>query len=115
MRSCGANLLDVLNTEYVKVACAKGLSGRTVIWKHALRNAVQPLVMSIGMALPWLIQGEIATSIVLGLPTTDPCCCALQTQDIPSRLISFLISCLMVICNFLADVALCLVDPRVRG
>ncbi|MEN6369662.1 MAG: ABC transporter permease [Thermotogota bacterium] len=116
MRAMRANLLDVLGAQYVRVARAKGLKERVVVNRHAVRNAIHPLIMHISMSLPWLIQGEIATSIVLGLPTTGPMLLlALQDQDMYlAGSFLFLISVLMVVCNIFADVALAWVDPRIR-
>lgn len=116
MRAMRANLLDVLGAQYIQVARAKGLKERAVIYKHALRNAVHPLVMHVGMSLPWLIQGEIVTSIVLGLPTTGPMLLlALQDQDMYlAGSFLFVIAVLMVFCNLLADVSLAWIDPRIR-
>jgi len=116
MRAMRANLLDVLGAPYIQVARAKGLKERAVIYKHALRNAVHPLIMHLGMSLPWIIQGEIATSIVLGLPTTGPMLLlALQDQDMYlAGSFLFLIAVLMVFCNLLADIALAFIDPRIR-
>ena len=62
-----ANLLDVLNMQYIQTARAKGLQEGTVIWKHAVRNGIHPLVMALGGVLPALISGEVLVSIVLNL------------------------------------------------
>jgi len=116
MRVIRANLLDVLGQQYVQVARAKGLKERVVIYKHALRNALQPLVMSIGMSLPWLIQGEMATSIVLGVPTTGAMfLLALQDQDMYlAGSFLLVLAVITVIGNLLADITLAWVDPRIR-
>src|SRR5579884_974415 len=67
-----ANLLDVLNQQYVQTARAKGLQESFVVWKHAVRNAMHPLIMALGATLPALISGEVIISIVVNLPTTGP-------------------------------------------
>ena len=67
-----SNLLDVLGMQYVQTARSKGLLERRVIWKHAVRNALHPLVMVLGMSLPMIISGETIVAIVLNLPTTGP-------------------------------------------
>jgi len=116
MRVMRANLLDTLGQQYIQVARAKGLKERVVIYKHALRNAAQPLIMYIGMAVPWLIQGEMATSIVLGVPTTGSMfLLALQDQDmyLAGSFLLFL-AVITVIGNLLADMTLAWVDPRIR-
>jgi peptide/nickel transport system permease protein len=111
-----ANLLDVLNQQYVLVARAKGLREATVIWKHAVRNALHPLIMALGGVLPGLISGELIVSTVLNLPTTGPLYfTALLFKDMYLA-ITFLtlVSVLLVVGNLLADLLLAWADPRVR-
>jgi peptide/nickel transport system permease protein len=111
-----ANLLDVLNQQYVQTARAKGLKENIVVWKHAVRNALHPLIMTLGGTLPLLISGEVIVSIVLNLPTTGPLyITALLNKDMYLA-ITFLIflSIMLVIGNLLADLLLAWVDPRVR-
>ncbi len=111
-----ANLLDVLNQQYVQTARAKGLIEGRVIWKHAVRNAIHPLIMAMGSTLPALISGEVIISIVLNLPTTGPLYVnALLNKDMYLA-ITFLtmLSVLLVVGNLLADLALAWVDPRIR-
>jgi len=116
MRVMRANLLDVLNCQYVQVARAKGLKEQTVIYKHALRNAIHPLVMNLGMSIPWLIQGTMVTSIVLNLPTTGSMfLLALQDQDMYlAGSFLLLLAVITVMGNLLADIALSWLDPRIR-
>jgi len=111
-----ANLLDVLNQQYVQTARAKGVAERTVIWKHTVRNALHPLIMTVGTTLPVLISGEAIVSIVLNLPTVGPLLInALLGKDMYlAGAILMLLSTLLVIGNFLADLALTWVDPRIR-
>jgi peptide/nickel transport system permease protein len=111
-----ANLLDVLNMQYVQTARAKGLQEGMVIWKHAVRNAIHPLVMALGGVLPALISGEVIVSIVMNLPTSGPLFVnALIKQDmyLAITMLMFL-AVLLVIGNLLADLLLAWVDPRVR-
>jgi peptide/nickel transport system permease protein len=111
-----ANLLDVLNMQYVQTARAKGLKENNVVWKHAVRNALHPLIMAAGGILPALISGEVIVSIVLNLPTTGPLFInALIKQDMYLA-VTFLmmLSIMLVIGNLLADLALAWVDPRIR-
>lgn len=111
-----ANLLDVLNQQYVQTARAKGLKEGMVIWKHAVRNALHPLVMTLGTTLPSLISGEVIVSIVLNLPTTGPLYInALINKDMYLA-ITFLmfLALMLVVGNLLADLLLAWVDPRVR-
>jgi peptide/nickel transport system permease protein len=111
-----ANLLDVLNQQYVQTARSKGLGERTVIWKHAVRNALHPLVMALGGSLPALISGEVIVSIVLNLPTTGPLYISALLEKDMYLAITFLLflSIMLVVGNLLADLLLAWVDPRVR-
>ncbi|MEZ4866897.1 MAG: ABC transporter permease [Caldilineaceae bacterium] len=116
MRIMRGNLLDILNMQYVQAARARGLREPMVIFKHAVRNAIHPLIMLLGMSLPSIISGSLVVSIVLGLPTTGPLYFnALRQQDmfLAGTFLMFLAS-MLVIGNFLADLLLALVDPRIR-
>lgn len=110
------NLLDVLNQQYVQTARSKGLKESTVIWKHAVRNSIHPLVMGIGGILPFLISGDALIATILSLPTIGPMYVdALRQQDIylaGTLLVMF--SALLLIGNLIADLVLAWVDPRVR-
>jgi peptide/nickel transport system permease protein len=116
VRVMRGNLSDILNMQYVQTARAKGLSERVVIHKHAVRNALHPLIMSLGMSLPGIISGSTVVSIVLSLPTTGPLYFnALRSQDmfLAGTFLVFM-AIMLVIGNFLADIALAFVDPRIR-
>jgi len=116
LRYMRANLLDTLSLQYVQTARAKGLSERVVIYKHAVRNAVNPLVSMLGMSLPNLVSGSLVTAIVLNLPTVERAFfSALQMQDtyvIMGGLLFF--SFFLLVGNLLADIMLAWVDPRIR-
>lgn len=111
-----ANLFDVLRQQYVQTARAKGVPKRKVIWKHAVRNSLHPLVMTFGTTFPVLISGEAIVSIVLNLPTTGPLLInSLLNKDMyVAGTVLLLISALLVIGNFVADILLAVVDPRIR-
>jgi len=111
-----ANLLDVLGQQYVQTARSKGVIENVVIWKHAVRNALHPLVMALGTTFPALIGGEVVISIVLNLPTTGPMYFqALINKDMYLA-ITFLmmLSLLLLVGNLLAVMLLAWIDPRVR-
>ena len=116
MRIMRGNLLDILNMQYVQAARARGLRETTVVVKHAVRNAIHPLIMLLGMSLPTIISGSLIVSIVLGLPTTGPLYFnALRQQDmyLAGTFLMFL-AFMLVLGNFLADILLGLIDPRIR-
>lgn len=111
-----ANLLDVLNMQYIQTARAKGLKENIVIWKHAFRNAIHPLIMVLGGSLPGLLSGETIVSMVLNLPTTGPLYInALLQKDmyLAGAFLVFLALALLI-GNLLADLLLAWVDPRIR-
>jgi peptide/nickel transport system permease protein len=111
-----ANLLDVLGQQYVQTARSKGVAENVVVWKHAVKNAMHPLIMALGTTLPVLISGEVIISIVLNLPTTGPMFVqALINKDMYLA-IAFLmmLSLMLLIGNLLADILLAWMDPRVR-
>ena len=110
------NLLDILNAQYIQTARAKGLSEGVVIWKHAVRNAMHPLVMAMGGLLPAMISGGTIVELVLNLPSTGPLMFqSMMNQDIYLA-VTFLtmLSLAVVIGNLLADLLLAWVDPRIR-
>lgn len=116
MRQMRANLLDVLNADYVRTARSKGLPERTVINKHAVRTAINPLVSMLGLSLPDLINGTIIASIVLNLPTIGPLLydSLLAKDQYVAMALLLLASLLLMVGNLLADIALAWVDPRIR-
>ena len=116
IRMMRGNLLDVLKIAYITSARAKGLPEWRVVFLHAVRNAVHPLVMILGTSLPQIISGATIVSMVLSLPTTGPLYFnALLQQDmyLAGTFLVFLAG-LLVLGNFLADILLVWVDPRIR-
>ncbi len=116
MRVMRGNLLDVLNSNYIQAARARGVPERVVIWKHGVRNALHPLVSALGQTLVWLVNGFTITSIVLDLPTIQTVYLnATLSQDIfLGGTILILIGLLVVTGTFLADILLAWLDPRIR-
>jgi peptide/nickel transport system permease protein len=111
-----ANLLDVLNMQYIQTARAKGLNESVVTWKHAFRNAIHPLIMVLGSSLPGLISGETIVALVLNIPTTGPLYFnALIQKDmyLAGAFLVFLAVALLI-GNLAADILLAWVDPRIR-
>jgi peptide/nickel transport system permease protein len=116
MRQMRASMLDVINQDYVRTARAKGLAGRAVLWRHAVRNAVNPLISLAGLSLPTLISGTIIASIVLNLPTIGPYLYdSLLNKDQYVAMTLLLFSALLLLVgNLLSDLALAWADPRIR-
>lgn len=116
MRQMRANLLDVLHADFVRTARAKGLREGRVVNRHAVRNAINPLISIAGLSLPELLNGTIITAIVLNLPTIGPLLydsLLAKDQYVAMTLLLFS-SLLLMIGNLLADIALAWADPRIR-
>ncbi len=116
IRTMRGVLLDELGKDYMKTARSKGLSEWTVIIKHAVRIALNPIISAVGFQFPRILSGAAITSIVLSLPTTGPLLLqALQTQDMYlAGSFIFLLSCLTVIGMFVSDLLLAWIDPRIQ-
>ena len=115
-RQMRANLLDVLNSDYVKFAYAKGLSKNKVIIKHALRNALNPIITLLGFEFAGLLSGAALTEYVFQYPGLGKLILeAVMQSDINLVMASLMIGAFMLIAgNILADILLKLTDPRVR-
>lgn len=111
-----ASMLDVLNQDYVRTARAKGLGERIVIWKHALKNALVPLLTVIGLEVGGLLTGSILTESVFGLPGIGRLTIqAIQYRDFPMIEGTVLFTAVVfVLANMLVDISYSLVDPRIR-
>ncbi len=116
MRLMRANILEIMNSDYVRTARAKGLSGRTVIFKHVLRNALNPFVTLAGYELGALLGGAALVEAVLNLQGLGTLMLqAVLAQDLYLIMASLLIGAvLLIIGNLLADIALTRLDPRIR-
>lgn len=111
-----SSMLDVLNQDYIRTAYAKGLSTNAVIWKHALRNALNPVITAITGWFAELLAGAFFVEYIfgwkgIGKVTVD----ALENLDFPVVMGSVLVSSfLFIVINMLADVTYGIVDPRIR-
>lgn len=116
MRVMRGNLLDVLNAQYVTTARSKGLTEAKVMYKHAVPNALHPIIMYQGMVLPYMVGGELETAIVMSIPTVSPLYYdSLINQDIYiTGSILLMYGVMLVVGNLLADVLLAVLDPRIR-
>ncbi|CAN7152660.1 MULTISPECIES: ABC transporter permease [Rhizobium/Agrobacterium group] len=116
MRVMRGNLLDTLNAQYVETARAKGLSEGAVIMRHAVPNAVHPLVMYQGVVLPYMLSGEIETAIIFALPTVGPAIVgSMAVGDVyVTATFMMVLAATLIIGNIIADMLLAMLDPRVR-
>ena len=116
-RQMRANLLDVLDSDYVKFARAKGLSEFSVIFKHALRNALNPLITLLGFEFASLLSGAALTEYVFQYPGLGRLILeAVTKSDINLVMASLMMGATMLVLgNLIADILLILTDPRIRG
>jgi ABC-type dipeptide/oligopeptide/nickel transport system permease component len=109
-------MLEVMRQDYIRTASAKGLSRRRVVYKHALRNALIPVVTNIGLDFGALIGGAILTETVFSWPGIGrELAIAAQRQDNPLVIggtVVLIIAFMMV--NLLVDLSYGLLDPRIR-
>jgi len=115
-RQMRANLLDVLDSDYVKFARAKGLSEFKVIYKHALRNAINPMITMLGFEFAGLLSGAALTEFVFQYPGLGRLVLeAVLKSDINLVMASLMMGAIMLIAgNLLADILLIMTDPRIR-
>lgn len=116
MRVMRGNLLDTLNAQYVETARAKGLSEAAVILRHAVPNALHPLVMYQGVVLPYMLTGEIETAIIFALPTVGPAIVSsMSIGDVyVTATFMLILSATLIVGNIIADLLLVFLDPRIR-
>ena len=109
-------MLEVLSQDYVRTARSKGLSERVVILRHALRNALIPVVTSFGLSLGWLLGGAVVIESVFSWPGLG----RLMIDSINIRDITIVQAGLLffatsfVVINLIVDIVYTLLDPRVR-
>jgi peptide/nickel transport system permease protein len=116
MRVMRGNLLDVLGAQFVTTARSKGLKEALVMTRHAVPNALHPIVAYQGTVLPYMMQGELEAAIVLNLPTLGPLFYdSLVGQDIfIAGALLLIYGVLIVAGNLLSDLFLAVLDPRIR-
>ncbi len=111
-----ASMLDVLGEDYVRTARSKGLSERVVVLKHALRNALVPIVTVLGLTLALMIGGAVVTETVFGLPGVgNLVVSAVLRRDYPVIQGALLVvAAIYVLINFAVDLLYVSIDPRLR-
>jgi peptide/nickel transport system permease protein len=116
LRLIRSAMLDVLDSEYVKLARAKGVSPRSVIWKHALRNAMIPPLTFAGVTMGSLVAGSLTTEVVFAWPGLGQLAVqALWAYDYPLlQGIVVVFTLIYVAASFLVDVLYGYIDPRIR-
>ena len=116
MRYTRTNMLEVLNADYIRTARAKGLSERKVIYHHAFRNTLIPIVTIVGGSLPGLFSGALITETLFSLPGIGYVSYqSMVSGDIPfSMFYLVFLAILTLLGNLISDILYAVVDPRVR-
>ncbi len=111
-----AAMLDVMRQDYVRTARAKGASGRRVVGRHALRNALIPLITLIGLSIPSLIAGAVITETIFSYPGIgDLTITAIIGNDYPTiYATAMLVGIFVIMGNLIADILYGVVDPRIK-
>jgi peptide/nickel transport system permease protein len=111
-----STMLEVINQDYITTARAKGLSERAVIYRHALRNALLPVITLLGFSVPGLIGGSVIFETIYSIPGMGQLFyMGVMARDYPLVMGILVIgACLTLVGNLLADVGYALADPRIR-
>jgi peptide/nickel transport system permease protein len=115
-RMTRSSLLDVLGLDYIRTARAKGLRERNVIFGHAMRNALLPIVTIIGLSFGGLMSGAVLTETVFSLPGVGTqLVSAIQARDYPVvQAFTVVVAVIFVMVNLIVDFSYALLDPRIR-
>lgn len=116
MRYTRSSMLEVIKQDYVRTARAKGLKEKTVIYRHAFRNAIIPIITLLGFWIPGLLSGAVVTETVFALPGTGKISVeATLTRNYPLILgINSMLAILTLIGTLAADILYAIADPRIR-
>jgi peptide/nickel transport system permease protein len=110
------SMLEVIRQDYIRTARSKGLSENAVVFKHALRNALLPIITILGNSLPTLLGGALFVEVIFAIPgmgrvTVD----AIFARDYPLIIANTFVSAVMIVFgNLLADVLYAVADPRIK-
>jgi peptide/nickel transport system permease protein len=111
-----SSMLEILDSEYVKMARIKGLSERMVVWKHALRNAIIPLLTAAGISFGTIVTGAVVIETVFAWPGLGRLMAtAVMERDFPVvQAAVLLVAVVVLMVNLLVDITYAWVDPRIR-
>ena len=112
-----SSMLEVMGQDYIRTARAKGLKERTVVWKHALRNALLPIITLMALRLPWIFAGTVVLETIFSLPGMGLLIfdSIIGSQDLLVVQMSLLMFVVLVIfANLMADILYAYLNPRIR-
>lgn len=112
-----STMIEVLNSDFIKTAKAKGLAGHLIVWRHALRNSMLPVVTFLGYLTAGVITGSVVIEKIFAIPGLGKFFVqSVSDRDYPLIMgITIFYAVLLMVCRFLADIAYVLVDPRMRA
>lgn len=115
-RMMRSSMLEVIGQDYIRTAKAKGLKEKIVVNKHALKNALIPVITLLGMRMGWILGGSVTMEIIFSLPGLGRLMVdAIFSRDYPIVQGSILLlAASVMICNIVADILYAIVDPRIR-
>ena len=115
-RMVRSSMLEVLKQDYVRTARSKGLLEKTVVYRHALKNALIPVITLMGLRLGWILGGSVALEIIFSIPGIGRLMVdAILSRDFPVVQGSMLVlTSSIILANILADILYAIVDPRIR-
>jgi peptide/nickel transport system permease protein len=116
LRVTRSSVLEIMDEDYVRTARAKGVTERTVLWHHVLRNALVPIITVVGLELGTLLSGSIIVETVFAWPGSGSLLiAAIQSRDYPlitGTVLTYTVA--FVIINFMIDILYAVIDPRIR-
>lgn len=115
-RMVRSSMLEVLNQDYVRTARSKGLLEKVVVYRHALKNALIPIITLMGLRLGWIIGGSVALEIIFSIPGIGRLMVdSILARDYPVVQGSMIVlTSSIILANILADILYAIVDPRIR-
>jgi len=115
-RMVRSSMLEVLQQDYIRTAHAKGLTDRTLLFRHALRNALLPIVTLIGLEYGVTLGGSVITETIFALPGVGNLAVeAIFNRDFPLiQAVVVFVACVFVVINFVVDLAYLVIDPRIQ-
>ena len=116
MRMMRTMMLEVLRQDYIRTAWAKGLRERVVVVRHALKNALIPVITVVGTQIPWMVGGAVIIETVFALPGLGTLMIdSIFSRDYPAVSgINMIVGTFLVLVNFVVDIAYAWLDPRIR-
>jgi peptide/nickel transport system permease protein len=116
MRMTRSSMLEEMRQDYIRTAHAKGLRSRTILWRHAFRNSLIPIISLLGMQIGWLVAGEVITETVFVWPGVGRLIVeSIIRSDYPVVLgVLFVLGFTVIMGNLLADILYRIADPRIR-